>query len=326
MSDTPNPLDLYAQLLGQYQDTSKNPATRQKGQLSYASQLKSLLGFDPLNYKPTNEIPYAAPESAVKLQYANDPVVSAALEDIASGAENSASLAAQYIDPSTGGLTEAAQKAGVTQAQAQNVVDASKAFEAEQAKNTVDQKLYEQRQQNDPTFGRTKGSDPTLGAGDLGGTVMPQVGYSQGLLDLIQGLDTTPSVSNPTTPLHAQPKPRQQVSVYDQNIGGKPQLTMDPRIHPNNAAQRVSDTVHGTVPRMTDILPAPLPQGQGFRNLLDVVRGGTLPQQGPSAQDRAVQALQGNQLFAQKMMRPVANEATQNAVQRLLQVQALLGR
>jgi hypothetical protein len=310
--------DLYQLMLQSFPTTGKTPQAQEKDRAAYADQIYQMLGFNPLTYEaPTDPTPiaYTPKPSSVRLQYGNDPVVNATLDDIDAGHESSASVATKLIDPDTGGLSEAAVKNGISMAQAQTAVDAAKAYEKERADNTVDQQLYEARQMNDPTFGVTKGTPGStsgkhvLPPGQLGQET-PQFGYSQGLLDQIQNLSAAPE--------------RQDVYWQDPGVLDQPQA------FPAGAPAGSQSAIEALQQKLK--APAPfLSPAFGSKNEADQAsaRKGTAPQTSvyvPSKQERAAGAANRWQQFAQKYgSDPVESQANKAAVQRLLQIQAALG-
>lgn len=304
--------ELYQLLLQSFPTTGKTPQAQEKDRAAYADQVYQMLGFNPLTYQPAEIQPYTPKRSAVKLQYGNDPVVSATLNDIEAGHESSASVAGKLIDPDTGGLTESAQKSGITMAQAQAAVDASKAFEKERASNQVDQLSYEDRQAADPTFGRTKSNAPNanLPDGQLG-MEKPNFQYSSGLLDAIQGLDSTPGSID--APQHLNP-----AFTIPASLGGW-QTQVNLPADQARAQHR---------PNIQTEIPAHPAFNVDPRQLLPAVLGGSRgrKQATPSGQERAAGAANKWQQFAQKYgSAPQETQANKAAVQRLLQIQAALG-
>lgn len=320
MSDISNidARDLYQLMLNAFPTTGKNPQSRMKDRNAYSDQITQMLGFNPLTYSPSELIPYTEKPSAVRLQYGNDPVVAATLDNIDNG-DSSASVASKLIDPDTGGLTEDAKNAGITMAQAQASVDAAKEYEKEKANSAVDKQLYESRQQQDPTFGRTKSNAPNANLPSGGfDPVTPQFTYSQDLLNQISALPNTPTDENYTSSIGGTPF-----------VPGKATYVSDLSRRPTGFEPVMSDPndPHATTMRATFGNPLTwqqMPQEGSPAISIRHTKQGT----GPSVQDRAATQLMSLQKFVQNTMNAgpkVQSPANAAAVQRLLQIQQALG-
>ncbi len=348
---------LYDQLLQQYprsKGKSASPQADLKAALAWKNMIDKELGFDPLTYESPMKKEFTPQQSAVELQYGNDPFVSATLSDLKDGSETSASVAAKLLDPTTGEVKP--ELAGsVTPAQASNAVDAAKAWEKEASQNKAAQLDYQNRQENDPTFGRTPGSTGgkhILPEGDINGTETPQFSYSDAIAEMLNGLSTSDGkVSLPmAAPRYGHPtEVRGQIATRPQNGG----LAVDTSIHGTQAPSTPATSLSPQEMLLgTSSVPPPTfarPAAGEHRQMTDIVSPATgtfarqapagnplfhlaqfanriAPHRGASSQERAVAGLQGMQDYATKYMKPVRSAANRAAVEKLLNVIALQGQ
>lgn len=345
---------LYSQLLEQYPRSKGKNASPQadlKAAVAWKKMIDSELGFDPQTYESPAKKQYSPKSSAVKLQYGNDPFISATLEDIDAGAETSATVAEKLLDPTTGEVKpELIGK--VTQAQAQSALNAAQAYEKERAQNVTEQVDYENRQNTDPTFGRTPGSTGgkhILPEGDLHGMETPDITYSQAIQDMLNELSPQGEVQAPMPAYGAPARQVGQIATKDNPLGGRavdtsirglappPVPTQGPQpsggafgFSPYQSAevtgrQLPQDPHRDMTPVMSRATGVYADKGNFLEKLAQVQRRLT-PRVGPSAQERAGRGIAAMQEYGNKYAKPVRSQANQAAVQKLLNIIALQGQ
>ena len=317
MSDQSDPnyidaRDLYTLMLQNFPTTAKTPQAAMKDRNAFADQVFQMLGFNPLTYKPSETQQFTPKQSVVRLQYGRDPIISATLDDIDAGNETSSSVAQKLIDPDTGGLSEAAAKSGISVAQAMTAVDAAKKYEEEHANTIADQMLFEERQANDPEFGRTKSNAPNANLPEGGfGQEIPNFQYQQGLLDKVQQMSDTPNV------VDAPPSQHNPAFTIPASQGGMTQFS----------TRTPEEAKRTRRPNISTPMPAHGPIDLDPRAVLPSFLGGDRGRKttGPSERQRALDALTGAAKVVQKNAKPRETAANRAAVERLLQIQAALG-
>lgn len=337
MSDQgmPDFQSLYQQVLQGYPH-GKTPAADMKAAIAWKAMIDKELGFDPTNYEAPAKKAWSPKNSVVRTQYASDPTVTEALDKVDSGVPSS-TIASVLIDPSTGEVAPDALAQGYTTASATAAVKAAQDYEKEKATNTVDQQDYQNRQDADPTFGRTQGSTggkQVLPDGSLTGTEKPDFSYSQGIMDMLQGLSTSPDqVSMPmAAPRVSSVAPGSKYGPRRTDAAA-PAMAQDPSTPPTGPMSPPSASIPPISVAPVNMLgdngspyhaARDTSGGGGFNSMMQGIQH-LIPHLSASPQQRAVSGVSAMQDFANKYATPVRSQANNAAVQKLMQIIALQG-